>query len=85
MRSALVFLLIFIAFAWFLSLYNNPLEKPQQVSVSQLAESVKKQEVKSVTVVEGSELKIELKDGKKQESQKEVTESLPTLAQTTKR
>ncbi len=79
MRSVLFFVLAFVAFAWVLSLYNNPLEKPQQVSVSQLAESVKKQEVKTITVVEGSELKIELKDGKKQASQKEASESLPTL------
>lgn len=84
-RGFLIFLAVFIAFASFLSLYNSPLAQPEEITINQLAEEIKAERVQTITVVEGSTLKVELKPeeegGEPTEvsSSKERTESLPTL------
>lgn len=84
-RSFLIFILVFIAFASFLSLYNSPFNKPEEITVNQLAERIKAGDVESITVIEESQLEITLKaeeDGGEPTqvlSSKERTESLPTL------
>lgn len=83
-RSFLIFLAVFIAFASFLSLYNSPLSQPEEITINQLAEEIKAENVEKITVVESSTLKVELKSAEGEEpteltSSKEVSESLPTL------
>ena len=71
---------VFLAIAGLVALYSADIEKIEKVSLSQLASQINKQEVKLIKV-EKSKLEIELKDGKKLESRKEIESSLSeTLA-----
>ncbi len=80
-RHFVGFVLVFIALAAILSLYNSPFEKPEQVGINQLAEYIKTEQVAEIVVTESTEISITLNDeaGTVVESQKEASESLPTL------
>jgi cell division protease FtsH len=68
------FLIILVVGGLF-SLYSSPLEEPEKVSLSQLAQEIKQEKVEKIEV-EGNKLAIELKDGKKQEALKEPQAAL---------
>ncbi len=72
-------LLVFIFISGFFVLYNSPTEKPEKISLSQLATQINQAEVKSI-VIQNDSLEIELKNEKKEISTKEkesgLTESL---------
>lgn len=79
LRSFVAFLLLFIAFAWVLSLYNSPLQQTEDIGIGEVAEYVQQGEVQEIVVQDGSELTITLNDERTFKSQKEASESLPTL------
>jgi len=68
-------LLIILVVGGLFSLYSSPLEEPEKVSLSQLAQEIKQEKVEKIEV-EGNKLAIELKDGKKQEALKEPQAAL---------
>ncbi len=57
------------------SLYQTDVKRPEKIGLSQLAQEINRGEVKSVKV-ERNKVKIELKNGKKQISRKEIETSL---------
>lgn len=67
--------LVFLVVSGLISLYNTPLEKPEQVSLSQLAQQINEGKVKKIEI-EGNKLMIETDKGEKQESRKEPEASL---------
>lgn len=78
-KNISLILLLFIFISGFFVLYNSPSEKPEKISLSQLASQVNDGKVKSIAIQNDS-LNIELTDGKKEVSTKEreagLTESL---------
>ncbi|MFW5885074.1 MAG: ATP-dependent zinc metalloprotease FtsH [Patescibacteria group bacterium] len=67
--------LLFLVISGLVSLYSTPMEKPEDVSLSQLAQEINQGEVEKIEV-EGNKLLIETKEGEKQESRKEPEASL---------
>ncbi len=69
-RNLLIILAIFLLIAGAFSLFNTDNKTPNTVSISQIAEEVNAGQVESI-VVTGDSLAVNLKDGTKQDSQKE--------------
>jgi cell division protease FtsH len=78
MRSALknfiIFVVIFLVVGGLFSLYQTSTKKVTEVSINQVVKQVDNAEVSQI-VVEGSKLNVVLKDGTKEVSRKESTES----------
>ncbi len=71
-KNLILAFIVFLAIAGIFSLYNNPeLEKKETVSLTTLAQEIKKERVKAIEIEE-DRLKIELNDGSLQEAQKEI-------------
>jgi len=74
-KNVVTGILVVLLILSLVSLYQADIDKPENVSISQLAQQINKGEVKSVKV-KRNELNIELTNGKKERSQKEVESSL---------
>ncbi len=74
-KNVVYLVVVFFAIAGLVALYSADIEKIENVSLSQLASQINKEEVKLIKV-EKSNLEIELKDGKKLKSRKEIESSL---------
>ncbi|PIW37398.1 MAG: cell division protein FtsH [Candidatus Kerfeldbacteria bacterium CG15_BIG_FIL_POST_REV_8_21_14_020_45_12] len=83
-RSFLLFLLVFVGIAAVLSLSNPLSQKPEEVGVGDIADKVKNGEVAEIVVRGGSQLEVTLNNEEqtKLQSNKEISESLPTLLAT---
>ena len=66
---------VFFVLAGLFSLYSQPLEKVEEVSLSQLAKQINEGKIAKIEVA-GNRLSIETVDEKKQKSQKEIESSL---------
>ncbi|MFH1253545.1 MAG: ATP-dependent zinc metalloprotease FtsH [Candidatus Uhrbacteria bacterium] len=77
-KNLILFLLVLLVIGAIFSTYNLKNDKPKNIGISTLVEQVTKGEVKTITV-SGSEMQIELKDGTKETTQKEATQSLSEL------
>ncbi|MFA6272632.1 MAG: ATP-dependent zinc metalloprotease FtsH [Patescibacteria group bacterium] len=77
-KNFIIFFLVFLTLAAFLSLYNSPLNEPRKIGIGELVDLVNKQEVSEI-IIDGDNLKITLTSGEAVVSQKEPTESLSTL------
>ncbi len=78
LKNFLIFLIIVLIIAAILSTYNATTEQPAEVGIETVIQQIENQEINKITVKD-STLNIDLKDGKKEVSQKEATESLSTL------
>ncbi|MFO7807182.1 MAG: ATP-dependent zinc metalloprotease FtsH [Candidatus Moraniibacteriota bacterium] len=67
--------LLFLVVSGLVSLYSTPLEKPDKISLSQLAQEINEGKIEKIEV-EGNKLAIETTEGKKKESLKEPQSSL---------
>jgi cell division protease FtsH len=78
MRSALknfiIFVVIFLAVGGLFSLYQSSTKKVTEVSINQVVKQVDNAEVSQI-IVEGTKINVVLKDGTKEVSRKESTES----------
>lgn len=81
-KSFLYFVLIFVILASYFALSRNPLEKPQEISLSEVAGKIKAGEVKQIVIEGEQKLNITLQDETNVRSLKEVGESLPTVLST---
>ena len=77
-KNFIIFFLVFLTLAAFLSLYNSPLEESRKIGVGEFIDLINKSEVSEITI-DGEKLEIILTSGEIVESQKEPTESLSTL------
>ena len=77
-KNLILFVLILLVIGAILSSYNLGDNKPKEISVSTLIEQVNNSEVKNLTV-SGNEVAIELKDGTKEKTLKESSQSLSEL------
>ena len=77
-KNFIIFFLVFLTLAAFLSLYNSPLNDQRKVGVGEFIDLINKQEVSEI-MIDGEKLEITLTSGEIVESQKEITESLSTL------
>lgn len=68
-------ILFFLFISGVLVLYNAPSQKLEEISLSQLVNQISSGEVKEI-IVRGNELEIELNDGKKEKTSKEMESSL---------
>jgi len=67
--------LFFLFVSGILVLYSTPAQKYEEISLSQLVSQINEEQVKEI-IIEGNELKIELNDGNKEKTSKEVESSL---------
>ena len=67
--------LVFLFFSAIIILYSDPGQKPEKTGLSDLVSRINSGEVQKITV-DGNKLEIELKDGKKEEANKEAESSL---------
>jgi len=74
-KNLLIIFLIFVIISGLFSLYNTSIEKPVDISISQLVDQINNEEVGKIEVKD-NKLLIELKDGIKEESLKETESSL---------
>ncbi|MBU1952566.1 ATP-dependent zinc metalloprotease FtsH [Patescibacteria group bacterium] len=77
-KNFIIFFLVFLTLAAFLSLYNSPLDEPRKVGVGEFIDLVNREEISEIAI-DGEKLEITLTSGELIESQKEPTESLSTL------
>ncbi|MBU1074701.1 ATP-dependent zinc metalloprotease FtsH [Patescibacteria group bacterium] len=77
-KNFIIFFLVFLTLAAFLSLYNSPLDEPRKVGIGEFIDLVNKEEISEIAI-DGEKLEITLTSGELIESQKEPTESLSTL------
>ncbi|MFA6027514.1 MAG: ATP-dependent zinc metalloprotease FtsH [Patescibacteria group bacterium] len=78
-KKILYLFLALIFIGAFLSLYNSPFEKIDEVSLNTLVSEVKENKVKSLEIVGEQTINIELQDGVKQKTRKELSQPLPEL------
>ncbi len=78
-KNFIIFSFIFLVIAGLLSLFQNPLTKTQDISLSEVIAKIDRGEIKQIEV-SGDKLNITLNDGARLTSQKEPTDSLSTLA-----
>lgn len=78
-KKILYLFLALIFIGAFLSLYNSPFEKIEEVTLNTLVSEVKENKVKSIEIVGEQNLNIELTNNAKQESKKEASQPLPEL------
>lgn len=74
-KNIAIALILFIILSWMITVFTSPLEKVEEVSLSQVAREINEEKVKTIQV-EGNQLSIELQDGTKQKSRKEPESSL---------
>jgi len=74
-KNLLIILLIFIIISGLFTLYNTSIEKPAEITFSQLVQELNNEEIKNIEV-QDSKLLIELNNGEKQKSLKESENSL---------
>ena len=74
-RNIIIALLLFLAISGLISLYSTPVQKIEKVSLSELARQINEGKVDKIEV-ENDKLTVELKDGKKEKSRKEIESSL---------
>ena len=74
-KNLLIILLIFIIISGLFTLYNTSIEKPAEITFSQLVQELNNEEVKNIEV-QDDKLLIELNNGEKQKSLKESENSL---------
>jgi len=77
-KNFLILFLIFIFLGAIVSLFNKP-QDIERVGVNTLVNQIENNEVKKIEVRDGGEIFIELKDGKKEITQKETTSSLEEI------
>ncbi|MBU2575741.1 ATP-dependent zinc metalloprotease FtsH [Patescibacteria group bacterium] len=77
-KNFLVFFLVFLIIAGFLSAFNNPWEQEQETGFGDMVSSIKSGEVESIGV-EGNILYVKYNDGSNKKSRKEDGESLAGL------
>jgi cell division protease FtsH len=77
-KNFFIILAVILVVAGFISLYSEPQQKPEEINIGRLVEEVNNEEVKEI-IIKGDTLEIELFNGTKQETKKEVGESLSTL------
>jgi len=78
-KNILYLAIFLILIGAFLSLYDTPFEDVEEISLSTLANEVINNKVKIIEVAGEQALNIELTDGKKQKTQKELNQSLVEL------
>ena len=78
LKNFLIFLIIFLIIAALFSTYNASFQKPEQVGIEKVIAQINSEEIQQINV-NNSDLEITLKNGKKEISKKESTESLSTL------
>lgn len=78
LKNFLIFLIIFLVIAAIFSTYNATTEQPKEIGLDTLIEQIENEEVKSI-VVKNTKLEVELNDGTKEVTKKEMSESLSTL------
>jgi len=74
-KNLLFFALAFLVVIGLVSLYRTPVEKAKEISLSELARQINDGRVKRIEV-ENDQLQIELNDGTKEKSRKEIESSL---------
>jgi len=74
-KNIAIALILFVILSWMITVFTSPLEKVEEVSLSQVAREINEEKVKTIQV-EGNQLSIELQDGTKQKSRKEPESSL---------
>jgi len=74
-KNLLIVFLAFVIISGLFSLYNSSIEKPIDISLSQLVDQINNEEVTKIEVKD-NKLLVELKDGTKEESLKETESSL---------
>ncbi len=74
-KNLVLILLIFLLISSFFSLFYQPLEKPKEISLTQLVEEINQEKVKKITVL-GDEILILYQDETKAVSRKEVETAL---------
>jgi len=77
-KNFLILFLIFIFLGAIVSLFNKP-QDIERVGFNTLVNQIENNEVKKIEVRDGGEIFIELKDGKKEITQKETTSSLEEI------
>jgi len=77
-KNFLIFLLVFLIIAGFLSAFNSSWEEAQEIEFREVVENIKEDQIDSIAV-EGDILRIKLDDGTEKTSQKEKGESLAGL------
>ncbi len=78
LKNILWFFIIFLTIAAIFSLINFPYEKPTQISISQLVNNIEAGQVEKIAV-KNNKILITLKDGSKQFTFRETTESTSQL------
>jgi cell division protease FtsH len=79
LKNLLTIVLLFIFMASIFALFENSSEKPKEITISELASKINKEEVKQITVKQKEdtlEIEIELVDGTKEVSRKDRISSL---------
>ncbi len=75
LKNLSLMILIFLFVSAIVILYNNPNQKPEKISLSDLVTQINSDEVRKI-IVDGNKLEIELKNGKKEKANKEAEASL---------
>ncbi|MFH1030110.1 MAG: ATP-dependent zinc metalloprotease FtsH [bacterium] len=74
-KNLLIIFLIFLIISALFTFYNSSAEKPEEITLTQLAQQINENQVKEIGVSD-NKLSIELKDGTKKKSLKEAESSL---------
>ncbi|MFA6198082.1 MAG: ATP-dependent zinc metalloprotease FtsH [Patescibacteria group bacterium] len=74
LKSFIIFVIIFLALGGLFSLYQTSTKKVTEISLNQVVKQIDNAEVNQI-IVEGSKINVVLKDGTKEVSRKESTES----------
>ncbi len=74
-KNLLIAFLAFLTVAGFFALLNSSSEKPEEITLSQLANQINQEEIAKITI-DGNEIKAELKDGALKKTVKEKESSL---------
>lgn len=75
LKTISIFILVFLIISGIFAIYNNPIEKEQELSINEVVQKINKEEVAGIDV-NGNKLKVTLKDESTVVSQKEPDASL---------
>ncbi|MCD4705845.1 ATP-dependent zinc metalloprotease FtsH [bacterium] len=78
LKNFLIVLFVILMVAGFISLYAEPEQKAEQISIAKLVDEVNKEKVKEI-IVKGNKLEIILLSDEKQKAQKEGVESISAM------
>lgn len=78
LKNFLIVLFVFLMVAGFISLYAEPEQKAEQISIAKLVDEVNEEKVKEI-IVKGNKLEIILLSDEKQKAQKEGVESVSAM------